>query len=125
MENGLLKKLYFKPGFKVLLSNAPENGTAILGDINSITLVSASASDFNGLLLFVKDSSELNRELKIWAPKIDDKKTVWIAYPKKTSGIVTDLKMEKWNGMNTSARRRRGVGLCVDTMRDVIAGNTD
>ncbi|MEJ2902606.1 YdeI/OmpD-associated family protein [Pedobacter panaciterrae] len=97
MENGLLKKIYFKPGFKVLLANAPKNGTAILGDVSSISLVNNSADDFNGLLLFVKDSSELNRELKIWAPKIDDKKTVWIAYPKKTSGIVTDLKMEKWN----------------------------
>jgi hypothetical protein len=35
------------------------------------------------------------------------------------------LKMKKWNGINTSARRRRGVGLCVDTINDVIAGNTD
>jgi Uncharacterized protein conserved in bacteria len=96
MENGLLKKMYFKPGFKVLLANAPENSNAILGDASSITLVNNIADVFNGLLLFVKDSAELTRELKIWAPKIDTEKIVWIAYPKKTSGIVTDLKMEKW-----------------------------
>jgi hypothetical protein len=100
MENGLLKKMYFKPGFKVLLANAPENGVAILGDTSSVTLVGTDADDYNGLLLFVKDSSELTRELKTWAPKIDDKKTVWVAYPKKTSGIVTDLKMEKWKELD-------------------------
>lgn len=96
MENGVLKKMHFKPGFKVLLANAPENGAVILGDASSISLVNNSAGDFNGLLIFVKDSIDLNRELRRWAPKIDDKKTVWIAYPKKTSGIVSDLKMEKW-----------------------------
>jgi len=92
--------MYFKPGFKVLLANAPENGAAILGDISSVTLVNKDADHYNGLLLFVKDSSDLIRELKIWAPQIDDKKTVWVAYPKKTSGIVTDLKMEKWKELD-------------------------
>jgi hypothetical protein len=100
MENGLLKKLYFKPGFKVLLANAPENVTTILGDTTGITLVDETAQNYDGLLLFVKNSSALSSELKTWGNKINDKLVVWIAYPKKSAGITTDLKMEKWQELD-------------------------
>jgi hypothetical protein len=96
MENNLLKKMYFKPGFTVLLANAPDNIAQILGDTKEINFTSDAAQAFDGLLLFVKDSTELGNGLEIWGPRINDKQVVWIAYPKKTSGIATDLKMEQW-----------------------------
>lgn len=39
MENSLLKKLYFKPGFKVLIANAPNDVATILGDTSSIEII--------------------------------------------------------------------------------------
>ncbi|MEJ2881111.1 YdeI/OmpD-associated family protein [Pedobacter sp. GR22-6] len=96
MENALLKKMFFKPAFTLILANAPENAGAILGNIQEISIVSEEAKIFDALLLFVKNSTELSQQLSIWGPKIADKTLVWIAYPKKTSGIATDLKMEKW-----------------------------
>jgi hypothetical protein len=96
MENNLLKKMYFKPGFTVLLANAPANIADILGDSNGINFTSDTAQSFDGLLLFVKNGTELGNGLEIWGPHINDKQVVWIAYPKKTSGIETDLKIEQW-----------------------------
>jgi len=100
MDNVLLKKLYFKPGFTVLMANVPENGAVILGDTKEIHLTTSPSEKFDGLLLFVKDSSELSNALEIWGPLITEKQIVWIAYPKKTSGIPTDLKMEKWKELD-------------------------
>ncbi|TDQ11701.1 YdeI/OmpD-associated family protein [Pedobacter metabolipauper] len=100
MENTLLKKLYFKPGFKVLLLNAPEQPDTLLGDTSSISFVNDHNSDFNGLLTFIKNSTQLAEELNVWATKLTAGQVVWVAYPKKSSGIVTDLKMEKWKELD-------------------------
>lgn len=99
MENPLLKKLHFKPGFRILLANSPENPTGILGDTGSMTLSTDSSAVYDGLLIFVKNSIELGNALEIWGPRINNRQITWIAYPKKTSGITTDLKMEKWEAL--------------------------
>ena len=99
MENALLKKLHFKPGLKVVMAILPEQDISIFGDTSSISIQGTDAEDFDGLLLFVKDSGELKDALKSWANRITSNKIVWIAYPKKSSGIKTDLKMEKWEDL--------------------------
>jgi len=96
MENALLKKLYFKSEFRVLIGIPPEQGAAILGDTSSILLVNNNNESFDALVLFVKDSSVLKTALESWATRMTSNAVVWIAYPKKSSGITSDLKMEKW-----------------------------
>ncbi|RYE54905.1 MAG: hypothetical protein EOP48_11305 [Sphingobacteriales bacterium] len=100
MENALLKKLYLKPGFKLLIGIPPEEGASILGDTSSITLNNDLKESFDVLLLFVKNSIELKEALGNWADKITSQVIVWIAYPKKSSGIPTDLKMAKWEELD-------------------------
>ncbi|MEJ7559389.1 MAG: YdeI/OmpD-associated family protein [Pedobacter sp.] len=100
MENALLKKLYLKPGSKVLIGNLPEQGLSLLGDTSSITLINNPTEPFNALLLFVKNSTELKEALNTWASKITFEVIVWIAYPKKSSGVPTDLKMAKWEELD-------------------------
>ena len=100
MENALLKKLYMKPGFKVFIGILPEKGLSILGDTSSITLTNDPNEPFDALLLFIKNSTELKEALNIWASKIISNVIVWIAYPKKSSGIPTDLKMAKWEELD-------------------------
>lgn len=100
MENSLLKKLYFKPGFKVLVANAPNDVATILGDTASIEIVKDKNEPYQGILLFVKNSTELQQALTTYGSKINDQ-TVWFAYPKKNSGIETDLKMEQWKELDS------------------------
>lgn len=106
MENKLLKKLHIKPGYKLLLENAPDNINAILGDYDAIQLSFNSTKGFDALLLFVKNSVELEKELKILAPLLKPEMLFWIAYPKKTSGIASDLgMMEPWDALKDYALR--------------------
>ena len=100
MENALLKKLYLKPGFKVLIGILPEQSSLVLGDTSSITLNNGPEEPFDALILFIKNSTELKEALNIWASKITSNVIVWIAYPKKSSGIPTDLKMAKWEELD-------------------------
>jgi hypothetical protein len=99
MENALLKKLYFKPGFRVLIKG-DHDYSLILGDTSSIILVNNDKEPIDGLLLFVKDSVQLKDVLGFWGDRINSNIIVWIAYPKKTSGIPTDLKMAKWQELD-------------------------
>jgi hypothetical protein len=103
MENALLKKLYFKPGFKVLTEISAVEVASILGDISSIELTIVNVGAYDGILLFVKNRTELKQALKTWADRMTSDVITWIAYPKKKSGIITDLKMGKWDELEKYA----------------------
>jgi len=95
MGNAVLNKLHFKPGSSIFLWNEPTDIAAILGDTSSISFVQDDLALCHGILIFVKDSAELAQVLQQYGSRLKDQ-ICWIAYPKKTSGISTDLKMEKW-----------------------------
>lgn len=92
--------MYFKPGMRVLLVNRPDHIEDVLGDVTGIELSTDASDSFDGLLLFVKNSTELSNAMEIWGPRIAEPQLVWIAYPKKTSGIQTDLKMGRWKELD-------------------------
>ena len=96
MENALLKKLYLKPGSKIFTNLPIEQVASIFGNISLVEFTNEIVGNHDGVLLFVKNSEELRQALKTWASYITSVVVSWIAYPKKTSGITTDLKMAKW-----------------------------
>lgn len=51
-------------------------------------------------MLFVKNSVELQQALATYGSIINDQ-IIWFAYPKKNSGIETDLKMEQWKELDS------------------------
>lgn len=93
MDNKLLKKLHVKAGFKLLVEHAPENVAELLGDFDSIQLSFNSEKAFDALLLFVQNSHELREQLSILSAKLKADTLFWIAYPKKSSGMESDLHM--------------------------------
>jgi len=93
MDNKLLKKLHVKAGFKLLVENAPENVAALLGDFDAVQLSFNAEKDFDALLLFVMNSYELKEQLAIISGKLKPDTLFWIAYPKKSSGMESDLHM--------------------------------
>ena len=89
----LPKKLGIKPGSAVALLGAPEgferktlgplpDGTAVRGD---------SRSPFNVGLLFARSKVDLVRRFPAAAKAMGDPGALWIVWPKKTSGVATDL----------------------------------
>jgi hypothetical protein len=92
----LAKKLQIKPGKHWLFFNAPDYYLASLEPLPENVSVSFEAKGtFDGVQLFVKNSYELAETLKIIVPVLKADAVFWITYPKKSSGVVTDLEMMK------------------------------
>lgn len=102
MENPLLKKLHVKPGYKVLIVNAPEDLVGFLGDYDAIQLSFNVERAFDALILFVTSGYELKESLDLLQKRLEPQTLLWIAYPKKISGITTDLSMMgPWDELKT------------------------
>ena len=92
--NALVKKLQVKPGKRWLLFNAPVNYLKLLEPLPAGTTVFYEAKgDFDGVQLFVKNSVELIENLKVVVPVLGRDTIIWVIYPKKSSGVESDLEM--------------------------------
>ncbi len=84
----LIKKLGIKEGFSIALIEAPADVTKELG-------ISPKKSNGNPPLdyvhLFVKTQAELKTKFPLWAAKLTPAGMLWISWPKKTSGVPSDL----------------------------------
>lgn len=88
----LVQKLGIKPGFSVAFINAPEDFASNLGLTEDVTVrTRASARDLDFILLFVKNRADLSRSFLVQAARIKPNGMMWISWPKKTSGVKTDL----------------------------------
>src|SRR3974377_1725107 len=85
-EPTLLKKLGGKDGGRVALVNQPSQVPEELQ-----TLSTAARGEVDLAVLFVKSQAELTRDYPKQAARIAADGKLWIAWPKKASGVVTDL----------------------------------
>jgi hypothetical protein len=90
----LAKKLLIKPGQHWLIMNAPEDYMATLEPLpDDVKLSFTPEGNFDGIQVFVKNSGELSETLIQLKPVLKDETVLWIIYPRKNSGIDTDLSM--------------------------------
>jgi hypothetical protein len=88
------KKLLIKAGKRWLFYKAPANYLAILEPLpQGVNAEFAPEGNFDGIQLFVIDSKDIIASLKIIAPLLTPDTIFWITYPKKSSGIKSDLEM--------------------------------
>src|SRR5262245_6928446 len=88
----LPKKLGFKPGHSVVILNAPGDYRRVLGDVpEGVKFASRIESGHDIIHLFTKSRRELERELPRLGRKIVPNGMIWISWPKKASGVVTDI----------------------------------
>lgn len=88
----LPKKLGLKEGQRVFLANAPRGFADELGPLPTAArrLRNAEAPlDF--ALLFVQSRAALEREFPELAALLAPAGMLWVAWPKKSSGVITDL----------------------------------
>lgn len=92
--NAVAKKLLMKPGQSWLLLNAPEDYLSTLNPLPENLQVSYSAQGkFDGIQLFVLNRAELAENLKLIKRVLLPDTVLWAIYPKKSSGIASDLAM--------------------------------
>jgi len=88
----LIKKLGIRPGFDVAFVNAPEDFVKQLDLPSDISVRSHSKSDdLDFILVFVKSQKILSTAFAESARKIKPNGMLWVSWPKKTSGVQTNL----------------------------------
>jgi hypothetical protein len=88
----LPQKLGIKPGLTIVTINAPINYRRLLGTIpESVAFSGRLKPNSNFVHAFMKKRSELERRLSVLRQKIAETGTVWISWPKKSSGVPTDV----------------------------------
>jgi hypothetical protein len=84
-------KLGIKPGFAVCLLRPPQGFAATLTPLPAgVTFTARAASGLDLFMAFARSSAELAAHLALLRPVISTQ-TLWLAWPKKTSGVATDL----------------------------------
>jgi len=88
----LAKKLGIKEGSRVALVNAPEDFQSTLGELpDKVVLATRLTNSLDIILFFVVSERELARDFARLARKLVSNGMIWIAWPKKSSGVKTDL----------------------------------
>jgi hypothetical protein len=88
----LSKKLGIKPGLAVITINAPANYRRLVGTIpEDVTFSDRLKVGSSFVHVFSKKRSELAKRLSVLREKIADTGTVWVSWPKRSSGVPTDV----------------------------------
>jgi hypothetical protein len=88
----LPRKLGFKPGFRAGLVNAPAGIEALLEPLpEEVAWVKPSAGDLDLIVFFTDARGELEGRFDRLADALVANGMLWIAWPKKASGVMTDL----------------------------------
>jgi len=88
----LVKKLGIKEGFRAALVGEPTGFRKELEGLpERVSFVTSVQNDLDFVLFFARSQSELLRNFPRLAVKLVPTGMLWIAWPKKASGIPTDL----------------------------------
>jgi hypothetical protein len=95
----IAKKLHLKPGMRVAVANAP---AGFLLKSPGVSVESSLKRDLDLVLLFATMQKELKAHWPRLLASVKQEGAVWVAYPKKTSGIASDLGMGEWDATKGS-----------------------
>ena len=88
----LAKKLGIKEGHRLAFPSAPEGFSRLLGELPAGTTVkSRTAGPLDVIVFFTRRRSELERRLPALRRAMDPAAGLWIAWPKRSSGVETDM----------------------------------
>lgn len=92
----LPKKLGIKEGSRIALINAPENLQRELGALpDGAVFVTRLTKPLDIVLLFVLTERALLRDFAKLAEKLASNGMIWVAWPKKSSGVATDFTFDR------------------------------
>ena len=91
-DTTLIKKLGIKPKQRIIILNAPEGYHELLGTLPSdAELVTTLDGTFDLVHLFVKNRAEVNQFAPMAIQAVKPGGLLWMSYPKKSSGVATDI----------------------------------
>jgi hypothetical protein len=88
----LPRKLGIKPQARLALVGAPPGFDEVLGDLPpGVSVHRRLRGTFDVLVAFVRTRSELERRLPALKRALDQAGGLWVAWPKRSSSVATDL----------------------------------
>ncbi|TDH26487.1 hypothetical protein EXU57_10370 [Segetibacter sp. 3557_3] len=91
MPNTTTQKLKIKPGMVLRLLHAPDDFERKLHELPAGVKTSTTATNFDQVHWFVRDKSQLLKEINQVTGMLAANVLAWIYFPKGSSGIQTDL----------------------------------
>jgi hypothetical protein len=92
----LAKKLGIKERSRVALVNAPKDFQSNLGELpGDVEFIRRPTTSIDIILCFVLSERTLSKEFAKLAEKLVTNGMIWIAWPKKSSGVATDLTFDR------------------------------
>ena len=100
----LPKKLGIREGAKVYVSGAPAGFDAVLGPLpTGVQRLGRAGSPMDVVVLFVTEERALRSRFAKLAAGLDPAGRLWVAWPKKTSRLATDLEFDIVQGHGLDA----------------------
>jgi len=88
----LVKKLGFAPGFRCVFAGAPPHFGELLGPLpEGVRVLARAGSDLDLAVLFSRRRSDLGRRFAALSTRLRPTGMLWVAWPKQSSGVATDL----------------------------------
>jgi DUF3052 family protein len=88
----LPKKLGIKAGFRVFLADAPSEVRGELKDaLADCEVLTNAKAPLDFAMIFTRSKAELTREFKRTGKMLSAAGMLWVSWPKKSSGVATDL----------------------------------
>jgi hypothetical protein len=100
-DNALVKKMKLKPGQRAALIHAPDGYLDALRPLPEyVELANQLDGSFDWVQVFLKDQAELEQLLPQVIEALKPESLLWLAFPKGTSKIQTDLTRDKgWDAL--------------------------
>ena len=99
----LPKKLGIKNGFRVQLTNAPAEVRAELQQALADCMAVKGGASLDFAMLFTKSRAELAKEFSRIAKSLAPAGMLWVSWPKKSSGVTTDVDENVVRGIGLDA----------------------
>ncbi|SRR5579884_4061107 len=101
MDNSLVKKLLIKPGYSILLINAPAGYREELGTLpDGAQIVETPQQTADMVQLFVTSKAELHQYAQQAIDAVKKDGLLWICYPKGSTKAKLDINRDiLWNEM--------------------------
>jgi hypothetical protein len=88
----LAKKLGIKEGHRVAFPGAPDGFRRLLGDLpEDVSVRSRVSGPLDVIVFFTRRRAELERRLPALRRAMDPAAGLWIAWPKRSSAVATDM----------------------------------
>lgn len=88
----LPRKLGLKPQFRIAFFQIPGDVKTTLKDsLSGCRLIKDVRAELDFAMIFIKSQAEMKEQFPKFARQLAPAGMLWVSWPKKTSGVVTDL----------------------------------